>query len=98
MMRQKSLILRLGVLLSLVIGVGCAGDQGDINLVQPGYVKKSDLLNKSWYYRKTVVDGAETNSYLGMGSGTLYIIERIRFDVTKNSLIAYQDYPMVDGA
>ena len=58
-------------------------DQEDINLVQPGYVKKSDLLGKSWYYRKTVVDGAETNSYLGAGTGSLYVIERIRFDVTK---------------
>ena len=27
MMRQKSLILGLGVILSLVFGVGCAGDQ-----------------------------------------------------------------------
>ena len=99
MMRQQSLIRGLWlVALSLVIGVGCAGDQEDINLVQPGYVKKSDLLGKSWYYRKTVVDGAETNSYLGVGSGSLYVIERIRFDITKNSLIAYQDYPTVDGA
>ena len=98
MMRQKSLILGLGVILSLVFGVGCAGDQEDINLVQPGYVKKSDLLGKSWYYRKTVVDGAETNSYLGAGTGSLYVIERIRFDVTKGSLIAYKDYASVEGA
>jgi len=98
MMRQQSWMRGLWLVLSLAVGVGCAGDQEDINLVQPGYVKKSDLLGKSWYYRKTVVDGAETNSYLGVGSGSLYVIERIRFDITKNSLVAYQDYPTVDGA
>ena len=64
MMRQQSLIRGLWlVALSLVIGVGCAGDQEDINLVQPGYVKKSDLLGKSWYYLSLIHISEPTRPY-----------------------------------
>ncbi|MEE2961424.1 MAG: zinc-dependent metalloprotease [Myxococcota bacterium] len=79
--------------------IGCAGDKGDINLVQPGYIKKSDLLNKSWYYRRTVVDAAETvGPYASIGSGDLFIIQRLRWEFTEDALVAYRDYEYVPGS
>ncbi|MCK5689138.1 hypothetical protein KAI87_07705, partial [Myxococcota bacterium] len=90
-----------------VVGSGCAGDVGDINRVQPGYVKKADLLNKSWYYRRTVVDSPVgmgpnirywTGVYTGIGMGDLYQMERIRWDIQENTLIGYTDYEYTPGS
>ncbi len=79
----------------------CAGDQGDINYVQPGYVRKSELLGKSWYYRRTVVDTPEGNQDIGwatVGSGDIYTMERVKFEVQENYLIAYRDYEYIEGS
>lgn len=88
----------LAVVLSTV-GVGCAADQGDLNLVQPGYVKKADLLGKSWYYRRTVVDAPEgLGPYATPGTGDLFTIERVRFEIQEDYLIAFRDYEYIPGS
>jgi hypothetical protein len=82
--------------LALVTSFGCAGDQGDINRVQPGYIKKSDLLNKRWYYQRTVVDAPETTAqWLGFGMGDHGTNERVRFEIQENYLVAFRDYETV---
>lgn len=95
--------LASGVLAALVLsGVGCAGDAEDINRVQPGFVKKSELLGKSFYYRRTVVDAPEgLGPYAAIGSGDLFTLERIRFEIQEDFLIAYRDFeytPNANGA
>jgi hypothetical protein len=84
----------------------CAGDKGEVNYVQPAYVKKSDLLAKAWYYRRTVVDTPENGrgvdgsfgSWVTIGMGDLFTIERIRFDIQEDYLVAYRDYEFVPGS
>lgn len=91
---------RLLLLFALAVSSACAGDKTDVNYVQPGYVKKADLLGKSWYYRRTVVDspeGFQDVGYATIGSGDLYTLERIRFDIQENFLIAYRDFDPVEG-
>jgi hypothetical protein len=79
--------------------VGCAGDKGEIDRVQPSYVKKSELLGSSWYYRRTVVDAPETmGPYASIGTGDLFTLERIRWEVQENYLYAMRDYEYVPGS
>ncbi len=89
----------LALVLAGLMVVGCAADMGDVNLVQPNYVKKSDLLGKTWYYRRTVVDAPETQRpWLAIGTGDLFTIQRIRWEVQANKLIGYSDYEWVAGS
>ena len=68
--------------------VGCAADMGEVDLVQPDYIKKSDLLGKTWYYRRTVVDSPETQRpWMAIGTGDLFTIQRIKFDIQENMLV-----------
>mgnify|MGYP006271139125 CR=1 FL=1 len=76
---------------------GCAGDVGTVDRVQPGYVVKEDLLGKSWYYRRTVVDSSENTSFVTVGTGDWRIMERIRWQVQEDFLFAYRDYPYIKG-
>ena len=89
--------------------VGCAADMGEVDLVQPDYIKKSDLLGKTWYYRRTVVDAPETQSpsrppgsreapWLSIGTGDLFTIQRIKFDIQEKMIVGYSDYEWVEGS
>lgn len=78
---------------------GCAGDQGDINRVQPGAISKADLLGKSFYYRRTVVDAPEGfGPYAAIGSGDLFTMERVKFEIQEANLIAYRDFDFTPGS
>ena len=78
---------------------GCALDKGDYNYVQPGtYVKKSELLGKSFYLRSVVVDtkaGASGNN--SVGGGDWLRIERVRFEVQEDKLVGHKDYELAPG-
>ena len=90
---------RIGWLVLLFMACGCAGDKPDVSHVQPGYVKKSDLLGSAWYYRRTVVDVPETHApYLTIGTGDLFILERVRWEIQEAYLLAYRDDVLVPGA
>ncbi|MBC7792208.1 MAG: hypothetical protein H7Z43_00750, partial [Clostridia bacterium] len=92
---------RVLALFALSVATACAGDKSDVNYVQPGYVKKEDLLGKTWYYRRTVIDspeGFQDVGYATIGSGDLYTLERVRFDIQEKYLIAYRDFEGVQGA
>ncbi|MEM6732645.1 MAG: hypothetical protein AAF658_13890, partial [Myxococcota bacterium] len=82
------------VLLALGLAAGCAGDVEDINRVQPGFVKKSELLGKSFYYRRTVMDAPEAlqGGVAAIGSGDLFVMERVKFEIQEDILLAYRDF------
>jgi hypothetical protein len=93
MRKIVSLVAQAAALCATLVVIGCAGDKGELNRVQPGYVKKVDLLNTAWYYRRTVVDAPETmGEYASFGGGDIYILERVRFDIQEDYLFAYRDY------
>ena len=73
---------------------GCAQDVGDINRVQPDYLKKTDFAGM-WYLRDTVTRVPPTSSLLFAGyTGEL---EKIRWVITAKSLIAYRAYELIPG-
>ncbi len=78
-------------------GLGCAGDVDEVDRVQPAYVKKSELSG-SWYYRRTVVDTGENfGAYASIGTGDLFTIERIRWNIQEKVLYAHRDYEWTPG-
>src|SRR5690348_7689999 len=92
-MRKSGRILL--ALLTAATAAGCASGQGDVNRVQPNYYPKSQFQGE-WYYRDTVIDVPYENAILfeGIGSG----MEKIRWEIQENALIAYKTTAHVVGA
>lgn len=92
--------MRFGLLL-LIMLVGCTDGRGpwapakDINRVESNYVDKS-LFDGEWYHQGTIVD--KTYNQAGTFIGSQGELERVRFDITENYLIAYRSYAKVQGA
>src|SRR5687767_1618329 len=88
--------------LALVVtafGTSCSYRNGDINRVVDPYWSK-DYFNKdnSWYYRTTVVDTAPGAGWISVADGDWLMLERVRWEITKDFLIGWRDYPMVPGS
>ncbi|MEZ4466331.1 MAG: hypothetical protein R3F43_18225 [bacterium] len=73
---------------------GCADEVTDINRVQPHYVKKADL-DGQWFYRQTVVDMPP--EYGIAFSGIECGLQKIRFEVREDALIAYRTHEAIPG-
>ncbi|MBI3073884.1 MAG: zinc-dependent metalloprotease [Deltaproteobacteria bacterium] len=72
----------------------CAQSVGDIDRTQPNVVRKS-LFEGVWYYRETVIDVPATSSFTFVGeTGEM---EKIRWEVQEDKLIAYRAYELVPG-
>jgi hypothetical protein len=82
----------VGSLLVLAL-VSCAGEE-DIDRTQANRVPKS-LFQGTWYVRSVVTDvpGTVTHSFIGL-TGTL---EKIRWEIQEDYLIAYRAYEEVPG-
>lgn len=73
---------------------GCASE-GDIDRTQPGRVSKA-IFTGEWYYRQFVTDVPANTGFDMIGSqGTM---DRIRWRITENSLIAYRAYASIPGS
>ncbi len=83
------------VLVALMALAGCAQDVGDLNRVQPNYVKKSDFQGE-WYIRQTVVDVPPNVAFAFVGYQL--DMEKIRWEITEDYLLAYRSYELVPGA
>jgi len=78
--------------------IGCGPRADDINQVQPGYVRKSIFLqDNEWYYRRTIVKSETTNALVIEGSGDLPL-ERIKWRVEEQHLVAYKPYSSIPGS
>ncbi|MFO0726179.1 MAG: M66 family metalloprotease [Myxococcota bacterium] len=88
----------LGMTAALALGAGCGPKAADINHVQPGYVKKSIFqTGDEWYYRRTVAKSETLNAYAIEGGGDIFL-DRVKFKVTEDQLIAYKPYEAIEGA
>ena len=75
--------------------MGC-GQPELIDRTQPNYIKKSELLEGTWYIQESVVDVPKTPSGVAtIGYGGK--IEKIRFEVQEDLLVAYRTYEIVPG-
>ena len=91
----------LSVLAVLAVGTttsSCVPRNDDINLVQPGFVSKALFADDDeWYYRRTIVKSETTNSYAIEGLGD-WTVERIKFEIQEDVLIAYKADESLPGA
>jgi hypothetical protein len=60
--------------------------------------QKEDLAQEEWYYRASVVDAAANTSALGLGEGHWLEPESIRFEITKDYLIAWRSHSSMINA
>ncbi|MCK6571865.1 zinc-dependent metalloprotease [Myxococcota bacterium] len=74
----------------------CAEPVGDINTVQPGYLSKS-LFENEWYYRQTIVESDPGTGLSGAFVGLEADIEKIRWEIREDKLIAYRTHEGVPG-
>ena len=79
-----------------LVAVGC-GQPELIDRTQPNFVKKSDLLEGTWYIQESVIDAPKTPS----GAATVGYggrMEKIRWEVQEDLLVGYRSYEIVPGA
>ncbi|MFZ5441493.1 MAG: zinc-dependent metalloprotease [Myxococcota bacterium] len=79
-----------------LFAVAC-GQPTLIDRTQPNYIKKSELLDGTWYIQEFVVDTAKTpNSTATIGRGGE--MEKIRWEIQEDLLVAYRAYEVIPGA
>ncbi|MBN2360512.1 MAG: zinc-dependent metalloprotease [Deltaproteobacteria bacterium] len=93
-MRNLKTVVLAGL---LVAAFGCAQEIGDVNRVQPDYIKKSDLTGE-WYFLPTIVETQYNQGIIFEGyPGTM---EKIRWEIQEGALLGYRSYaaqPGLDG-
>lgn len=77
-----------------VLATGCAQNVGDINRVQPNYSAKKDF-GGVWYIRQTLTDVPATMG--GVFVGVSSEMEKVRWEVQEDYLIAYRAYEYIPG-
>ncbi len=91
---MKALHQALATVLTLAFFVGCAQDVGDINRVQPNFVRKADFEGE-WYIRQTVADVGPMADFTF--KGMQLEMDKVRWEITENLLIAYRAHERYPG-
>lgn len=98
-------LVLLTTLLALT-AIGCSDQQAAVNQVGVNVVEKS-LFTGSWYYSRTVIDvdyeAAGFGTYPGdsaidFAGGGFTTFPRIRWVIDEDTLYAYRDYELLEGA
>src|SRR6185436_12184231 len=81
------------ILISALLLSSCAGE-GDIDRTQPNRLPKS-MFEGTWYVRSTVVGvpGTSASAFVGQTGG----LEKIRWDIQEEYLLAYWVYEEIPG-
>lgn len=86
------------------LGAGCAQERAPINRVQPNAFDKhffvgADIVDPAddpeFYWRNYVVDASASQSLVGVGSWGH--VDRVRWEITENLLLARKAYQIADG-
>lgn len=89
-------IATLTLAAAAMMSTGCAQDVGDIDRTQPDALLKADFEgDQIWYVRQTVTDVPATlaGPFVGVSSS----MEKVRWEITKDLLIAYRAYEQIPG-
>ncbi|MEQ8275878.1 MAG: zinc-dependent metalloprotease [Deltaproteobacteria bacterium] len=89
----------LGAAATVALGsAGCDPRNDDINRVQPGYVRKAIFQTEDeWHYQRAITHAETTNAYVIEGLGD-WFVDRVKFKIQENVLIAYKPYEPIPGA
>jgi hypothetical protein len=95
MLRTIRSLLVLAALMAAVASPGCGDPRPPTNQVQVGAIEKS-IFAGEWYFQQTVVDSPYSAGFTFVGEqGRL---ERIRWEVQENLLLARRTYEWINGA
>lgn len=102
--RASRAVIALALCCSSLAAGGCMEERPPINRVQPGALAKSFFVGNDlkgtgddpeFYWRNYVVDGSASQSLLGVGSWGN--VDRIRWEITEDLLIAHKAYAIAQG-
>ena len=110
--RWRALLARVGLfalLLLTILGLvaGCGTQQAPVDRTGSNAVAKSFFQDSSWYFGRTVVDVDYEGGQLGTFPGdaaldfqgsALASMPRVRWVIEENSLFAFRDYELIEGA
>lgn len=91
----RSMYLLVLIALLVALATGCAQDVGDIDRTAPNRTLKSDLKG-DWYFAQTVTEVPSTSVFTFIGETSS--MERVRWDIQKNFLVAFRSYPRLAGS
>ena len=74
---------------------GCAQNVPDLDRTQPNALKKADFEDGTFFLRQTITDVPPTLSGIFIGIATN--MEKVRFEVQENYLLAYRSYERIPG-
>jgi hypothetical protein len=94
---QRNLKGLIGLALLAFLLYGCGAEKGLINAVQPGFVKKSDLVNSEWLMGQTVVAVPAADGYTFVGDGA-WTLQKLKWDVQDDILYARRQTELIEGA
>ena len=89
--------MRFGLILLAMVFAACApifAPVKDIYRVGGNYVDKA-LFDGEWYHQGTIVD--KNYNQAGTFIGSQSDLDRVKFEITENLLIAYRSYERVTG-
>ena len=84
----------LALVTALLLAPSCAQDVGDIDRSQPGLLAKS-VFDGEWFMRRTVVEVPYDVGYTFVGEQEE--VQRIRWNIQEELLIAFRVTPLVEG-
>ena len=95
MLRTIRSLLVLAALMAVVASPGCGDPRPPINQVQVGAIEKS-IFAGEWYFQQTVIDSPYSAGFTFVGEqGRL---ERMRWEIQEDFLLARRTYEWIDGA
>ncbi|MHB8873282.1 MAG: zinc-dependent metalloprotease [Myxococcaceae bacterium] len=85
----------IGAAVLVLVAAGCGRGPELIDRTSPNFTKKSELLSGTWYLQETVVDIPATSPLSVVGDQTN--LEKVRFEVQEENLVAYRTYEIIPG-
>lgn len=90
-------LMRSALIAATALFAVACGQPALIDRTQPNFVKKSELLDGTWYIKESIIDAPKTpNGIATIGYGGK--LEKIRWEVQEGLLVAYRSYEIVPGA
>jgi hypothetical protein len=98
-MRSIHLLAATVAVVGTIGTTGCSYRNEDINrVVDPYWSKEYFTANQEWYLRSTVVDAPPEHGWISIADGDWLMLEKVRWEVTQNDLIAWRTYSAAPGA
>ena len=98
-MRSIHLLAATMAVVATLGTTGCSYRNEDLNrVVDPYWSKEYFSADNEWYLRSTVVDAPPEHGWISIADGDWLMLEKVRWEITQNDLIAWRTYAEVPGS